>query len=1000
MGHPFDSVPAIQRKRRRRLRKSLLTFFFFAILAWFFPTAVAKTDLRNQLLAYALKDLNGMLTADGASLGWLSPVELRGVVLKDKDGAVVAKADRIVTDRSLFGLIRDHKTIGTIRVEKPTVDLVCDDKRTNVEALIEKYVHSNSPPSPTRVQLVVAIADGTLTIRNPDQSVSHSLPAIAGEVTVPANKAEPVAVVAKSAPGTPDELAVDMAFGDASRVKLDGSKVPLPVIGLVVRWFEPSTTLDGTAVAHLSVKWDDASYSVDGTVSAADFLAAGSWLGKDTLKFAKLDLPVKLSVRGDTLVAEKLNLSCDAGTLSMSGTVDLAGNLDTLADKPGLAVDADLNLTKLTATLPRLFRIRKGTELSGGQLKAKLTSTAGPAGTVWTGELSTSSIRGVRDGKPIVWEQPLRAGFAARLGPDRWPVFDKLELQSDFVGLAAKGSAESFAAAANIDLGKMQARLHDFVDLEGIQLAGLAEVRLNSKPAPGGGFAIDATAALKQFAAVDDRGVGLREPNLALTLVAAAKKDGGKVRLDTGKVTLAAEGDSAEVGLTEPVADLAKLTSGRFALTATGDLTHWQDRLRPFVVLPPDLALRGTGRLTGTVAVSPKKIGFDGAVKVDRFALGPPAKPTWTEPTLAIAAKGDLDRAGDTVRFDKLRVERDGLAVDAKGAVYELSKSQDVRVDGTIAYDLKKLEPTLKEYLGKGAVVSGADTRPFRLSGKLGGNADSLAVLSAAAAVDWQSLKAYGFDVGTAELKANLDAGVVTASTVAATFGGGQVRVTPTVRLSPGPAVLTFAKGKVIDRAKLTPAATADAIGYVLPAIANAAQAEGMISFDLGDNRVPLADPTTAVLAGTLTLHAVKVSPGPVATELATLLGATNVTLSLANEQPVGVKVENGRVYHDSLTIDLRGYQVKTSGSVGFDGTLNLTAELPLPGRVIDEVLKKRPRLKEALAKHRVTVPIKGTLAKPQIDGKAFQASVQKVSVEAGEEALMKWLQGQIPTKK
>jgi hypothetical protein len=34
------------------------------------------------------------------------------------------------------------------------------------------------------------------------------------------------------------------------------------------------------------------------------------------------------------------------------------------------------------------------------------------------------------------------------------------------------------------------------------------------------------------------------------------------------------------------------------------------------------------------------------------------------------------------------------------------------------------------------------------------------------------------------------------------------------------------------------------------------------------------------MLKGTLTLHAVKVSPGPVATEIAMLLGATNVTLT------------------------------------------------------------------------------------------------------------------------
>jgi translocation and assembly module TamB len=653
--------------------------------------------------------------------------------------------------------------------------------------------------------------------------------------------------------------------------------------------------------------------------------------------------------------------------------------------------------------LPRLLRIRPGTELSGGQLKARVASVAGSNGTVWTGELSTSAVRAVRDGKPIVWDQPLRAGFAVRLGPDHWPIFDKLEVQSDFVGLAARGSAEEFAAAATVDLSRLAERLHDFVDLEGVQLAGLAEVRLNTKPAPGGGFAVDAKATLTRFAAVDVKGVGLREPELTVALTATAKKGNGVVGVNIGKLTVAAAGDSAEVTLTEPVADVAKLTSGRAAVAASGDLARWQNRLRPFVPLPADPALNGKGKLTGTVAVANRKIGFDGALTVEQFVVGPVSKPSWTEPTVALAAKGEFDVPGDAVRLERLKMDREGLAAEASGSVAGLSTTQDVKLDGTLAYDLKKLEPKLKEFLGKGAAVSGADRRPFRIAGKLGDNKNPVANLTGSAAVGWQSVKAYGFDVGPADLTATLDHGSVAFSPVAATFGGGQVRLTPTLDLQPDAYSLSFAKGKVIDKAKLTPVACADAIGFVLPAVAKAARAEGTISLDMADNHIPLADPTKAAMKGTLTLHAVKVSPGPVMTEIATLLGATNVTVTLANEQAVAVKVENGRVYHDKLSLDVRGYAVTTSGSVGFDGSLNLVADLPLPARLIDQALADRPILKDALAKKRVSVTIGGTLDKPRLDPKAAQAAAQKLVQEAvksaADEALKKGLQGLLPKK-
>lgn len=1002
MAHPYHPAPARRPPRRRRWARILvIAVVLFGVLLWFAPTLVAKTALRDRLLAAATTDLNGSVTADDASFGWLSPVELRGVVLKDSDGNEFARAERVVSERSLLALMQNSRAVGVIRVEKPVVDLVCGEKETNVETAFAKYFAPSSMPSAGPIALTIHVTDGTLTVRNPDRSVSHTLSAVAGDVTIPAAKAEPITIVANAGTNPADSLKVDMAFGETSRVRIDGDAVPLAVVGLIAKWFEPSMSLNGIATAHVGFDWSEKAFSVDGTVRATNVEWAAKWLGPDRLRFATLDLPAKFTVAGSTLTAETVRLNCDAGTVSVSGAVDLSGDFDAIGRKAGLKADADVNLTKLAATLPRLLRLRPGTELSGGQLKVSVASAAGPSGVVWTGELGTSAIRAVRDGKPVVWDQPLRAGFAVRLGPDGWPVFDKLEAQSDFIGLAARGSAESFVSAANIDLNKLAARLRDFVDLDGVQLAGLAEVTLNSK-AVAGGFAVDAKAKLTRFAVMGTDGIGLREPELGLTLAAEVKRDAKRIGLPSGRLILTAAGDSAEVVLTEPIADIAKLTSGRATLSASGDLARWQSRLSPFFVLSPDLALHGQGKLTGSVAVANRTAGFDGSLAVDKLVLGPPVKPTWSEPTLTLAAKGELDVAGDAVRFDRLRVERDGLAADAAGSIRDLSTTQNVKFDGTLAYDLARLEPKLREFLGKGATVRGADRRPFRVAGKLGGQKDVVAGLTGSAAVAWQSLKAYGFDVGPADLTVTLDAGVATISPIAATFGGGQVRVTPRVDLSP--ATLSFARGRVIDRAKLTPAACADAIGFALPVIAKATQSEGTISFDLAENRVPLGDPTRAAMKGTLTLHAVKVSPGPVATELATLLGATNVTLTLANEQAVAVRVDGGRVYHDNLEIDVRGYRVKTSGSVGFDGSLNLTADLPLPDRLIGQLLKDRPLIKEALSKKRVAVTIGGTIDRPQVDPKALQAAVQKLTQEAvksaADEALKKGLQGILPPKK
>jgi len=58
---------------------------------------------------------------------------------------------------------------------------------------------------------------------------------------------------------------------------------------------------------------------------------------------------------------------------------------------------------------------------------------------------------------------------------------------------------------------------------------------------------------------------------------------------------------------------------------------------------------------------------------------------------------------------------------------------------------------------------------------------------------------------------------------------------------------------------------------------------------------------------------------------------------------------------------------------------LLLVLDLPLPQKVIESALAKNPKIRDVILKHRIKVPLVGTLAKPQIDRNAFEAAVQDV---------------------
>jgi translocation and assembly module TamB len=959
------------------------------------------------------------------------------------------------------------------------------------------------------------VTGGTLTVRDADRSRERTLTGVEGEVTIPAATAESVVVKVRSETG---KLDADLTVGAEIAGKLTAADFPLDVIEPFARRADPGLTLAGTLSADLTAGVTPSESGlpdsrVAGTVSARELVITSPRLGPEPLSLRRVELPCAATTKGTEVRVEKASLTCELGSASFAGTLDLAEPVEKWIDRPGLKATADADVAALAARFPKLLRIRDGLELREGRVRAELASTPGPGGPAWVGSVKTTALKGVRGGKPLAWDQPVEVAFAGRLGPTRVPAFDRLDVKAEFATVTARGSPERFTADADVSLDKLAARLSEFIDLGGVTLAGTAKVGLTYTPNGRGGATLRGNTRLTKFAYADGTRQ-LREPELVLDVMADGRFDAETpVRLETGRLTLTAGADVLDVRLLEPVADVRALRSGKVAAEAAGDLGRWRDRATRFVSIPAGWQVAGTGKAAGTVRFDAARIAlekvageltalkfagaglridepqvkvyptdvaidrasgrvevgelqaatqtiglstrrvvltpsagggyavactvlananlarlqrtlqlqsdprqsdavaglvqagtvtldtaggryrFKVALPVSNFAYGPPQNPTWAEPKLTVAADGEYDPAADLLRFDAMKVERPAaLSAQAKGTIGRLSSAQDLNLDGKISYDLSLLEPQLRGYLGQGVKAVGKETRDFRVSGPLSAGAENLSAsvagLSGSAAVAWQSLRAYGFDVGKSELKATLDKGTVRFAPVEAAFGQtGKVRLEPSVRLARSGYDLTFAKGKVVERAKLTPAACADALGYALPAIAKSTQAEGLVSFDLDENTVPLADPDRATVRGKLTLHQVQVGPGPVVTEIATLFGAKQTKLTLADEQVVPVRLENGRVHHEGMSLTANGFALRTTGSVGLDGSLDLLAEVPVPETAVAQVLKNNPRIREAIAKKRFSVPVGGTVSKPRLDPRAFQDAVRRYAEEVAREA-------------
>jgi hypothetical protein len=1102
---PANAQAQPKSRRWRWTRRLLALLALVLLLAWFAPAIVAKTALRQRIARAASANLNGTLDIGSASFGWFSPVELRDVTLTDKQGRVVARIPKITSSRSLFALATGSGDAGEFAIENPTVEIACEKNTTNLEGVLQHLFEDTAPPSPTRTSVAVRIAGGTLTLRDVATGQNGELRDVNVSVTVPASRTEPV--VAKVAANAPGHTEVELSIGESSRVKLMANGFALESLASLLRRAEPGLSLAGSLTADASVTWGKDAMSVEGTLGVKNLALTSPELNGETLRLTSAELPVKVSRAGQSLRIEQADLKCDIGSVSLVGAFDSAESLERVFDKPGVKLDATVDVAKLAAVLPRLLRVRDGTEFREGKLIAKVESKADAEGITWNGNVSTSALRATRAGKDIHWEEPLSIEFAGRVKTGHLPVFDKLTCKSDFIAINAQVQPDIVRAGANVYLDKLAEKLADFVDLGGVTLDGRGSAQLIAQRKPTGEFAINGGVELKQFAFTNSAGKGIREPDLKVKLFATGNApESGPVSVSTGGITLTDGADQLQLGLLEPVSDAKQLNGGKLDIKLTGELDQWRKRFA--VVLPAlnDNELSGKAIVSGVVNFGPDAINVDRLtlvitkahfaglglaldeqtvnastqLRIDRkakqttldkltlssaplsisngklaiqapangqvvvegnaqvitdlnrlgktlgmyvdpagaaamrgkgtgsvsfkyageaasfastldvtdFSYGPQQAPDWSEKHAQLEVDGSYTQSTGVLTFRKAKFDREGLALSATGTLSNVEKTADANLSGTVIYDMAKLTPKLRELLGASFDATGKGSKPVTLAGSLRPQLkpgakepqSAFAHLTLELGVGWDSLQVHGFEMGVGELKTNFANGTARVTPISGTFGGGKIMLHPTVNLDPAPGELSFAQELVVDKAKLTPKACAGAVGYVLPALANAAQAEGEVSVILLENHVPLAEARKAKLKGAVVIHKATVSPGPVLGEVATLLGANNVTMTVASEQAVQVRVENGRVYHENLSIKLGNYFVQTSGSVGFDGTLDMVVDMPLPG------FKNTPALAKALAGKRVQVPIKGTLNAPKLDQTQFKAAVAKLIQDATRE--------------
>ena len=384
----------------------------------------------------------------------------------------------------------------------------------------------------------------------------------------------------------------------------------------------------------------------------------------------------------------------------------------------------------------------------------------------------------------------------------------------------------------------------------------------------------------------------------------------------------------------------------------------------------------------------------------------------WQDAKVRLTGGVKLNHAFDAVTFNETAIQATSLSGVVTGSITDLYQTMNVDVSGAWQPDWSQINGLLQELAGGAIEFKGTRAQEFTIRGPLfaanAGQPGSSGAwvpndLFANATLHIDSGEILELAVGQTDFAVALNQSVAQISTAGIPFAGGNIKVAPTIDLRTSSPQLKIERTRVVDQVQLRPETARKWLKYVAPLVADATSAQGSLTVDIDSASVPLLDAEEMTASGTIHLSQSAVGAGPLAEQLLGSVlevrkllkpGSEEKTVRTSIEikdQSVPFIVQDGRVYHKQLEFAHKELTIRTSGSVGFDQGLQLTATIPIDDDWIDG-----NKYLAGLKGQSLSLPIGGTVMKPQIDksmiNQLSQDLVRKTASAAAQTAVQEKL--------
>lgn len=701
-----ESSPRSSRRGMPWGKLFLLGLLGIIALAWFAPTIVMKTGLRDTLLKTALKDFPGTVAVTSASAGWLSSVEVRGASAFDAQGQEVLTIASARTQKTLFSLLMDQQELGVIRIEQPKLNLVLRADGSNLEDLLKPWLQAETSSTP--IGCGIEIVDGSIEVTSVDGGAPWRLDQFHSTVNVPRDRTASWSAQMKSGIATakapPGSVALDLHWEPSESQSVEPSigqgaatiqakGLPLEVLAVALRRAGTDLQLAGLFTTDASVAFSDKSQTVKVTEFAAQnlFVASPSQWGPDQVQLSSVAGSGEVWRGNGEWQFRKVTLTSDVAAVEASGggpadhAKSIGSELANAFRRGNWEIRGNADVAKLSAMLPNMLRLREGTHVSSGQLTVVLTSNVKPEGNSWDAELQANQLAAIHAGTSFEWKKPILVK-AAVTESTNGILINQLTCESSFLQLSGKGTLQQGQFAVNGDLSQFVNEVGRFVDLGTLRAGGNFNGQLDWQSTDGQVLSVTGKGSAREFELTATADRPWREKQLDLAFQAAAKVTEGRVaQIDRGTLNVTSAGDQLDVQLLQPVADPSASATWPCHVHLQGNLGRWLARLQMFFTLDPWRLDAEAVDVEGDIQASTRHMEFantKGTAKDFQF-VG--AGLTVREPTLQIETTGSYDMASGGFTSPRTVISSSTIALSATNVRSQFAGGQ-LAGDGDVQY--------------------------------------------------------------------------------------------------------------------------------------------------------------------------------------------------------------------------------------------------------------------------------------------------------------------------